>query len=53
MHIFIYLSVFMYSRNFFARTIKSETKEETEIQKVVSIEKIKSEIHLQDVRSNK
>ena len=53
MHIFIYLSVFMYSRNFFARTIKSETKEETEIQKVVSIEKIKSEIHLQDVRSSK
>ena len=43
----------MYSRNFYARLIKSETKEETEIQKMVSIEKIKSEIHLQDVRSNK
>ena len=35
------------------RMIKNETKEGTEIQTLLSVEKIKSETHLQDLRSEK
>ena len=33
--------------------IKNEKKEETEIRTLLSVEKFKSEIHLQDLRSEK
>ena len=40
-------------RKFLTRMIENETKEETEIQTLLSVEKFKSEIHLQDLRSEK
>ena len=40
-------------RKFLLRTIENETKEETEIRTLLSAEKFKSEIHLQDLRSEK
>ena len=38
-------------RKFLPRMTENETKEETEIRTLVSVEKFKSEIHLQDLRS--
>ena len=40
-------------RKFLPRMIENETKEETEIRTLLSVEKFKSEIHLQDLRSEK
>ena len=40
-------------RKFLPRMTENETKEETEIRTLVSVEKFKSEIHLQDLRSEK
>ena len=40
-------------RKFLPRMIENETKEETEIQTLLSVEKFKSEIHLQDLHSEK
>ena len=38
-------------RKFLPRMIENETKEETEIGTLLSVEKFKLEIHLQDLRS--
>ena len=40
-------------RKFLPRMIENETKEETEILTLLSLEKFKSELHLQDLRSEK
>ena len=40
-------------RKFLPRMIENETKEETEIQTLLSVEKFKSEIYLQDLHSEK
>ena len=40
-------------RKFLPRMIENETKEETEIRTLLSVEKFKSEIHLHDLRSEK
>ena len=40
-------------RTFLQRMTENETKEETEIRTLLSVEKFKSEIHLQDLRSEK
>ena len=51
--IFLFLSSFTYLRKYLPRIIENDTKEETEIRKLLSTEKIKAEIHTQDVRSEK
>ena len=40
-------------RKFLPRMIENETKEETEIRTLLSVEKFNSEINLQDLRSEK
>ena len=40
-------------RKFLPRMIKNEIKEEPEIRTLLSVEKLKSKIHLQDLRSEK
>ena len=40
-------------RKFLPQMIENETKEETEIRTLLSVEKVKSELHLQDLRSEK
>ena len=49
----MFLSVFIYLRKFLPRITENDAKEKTKIRKLLSSGKLKPEIHIQEVRSEK